>query len=432
MCGRFALALQADDVEQLDGYPALRVDQWVNRDRYVPRYNVAPRTHAPVIRRAQPQEPALVMHSMKWGLVPHWSKAEPPTLNTINARAENLQEGGGMWGSVKGRKRCVVLAQGYYEWLKKGSQRIPHFTRHKDQRLMLFAGLYDTVTLEGQSEPLWTFTIVTTAASSSFEWLHDRQPVILTSQDALDRWLDTSTQTWDPKLSRLLDPYNDSDIPLECYAVPKEVGKVGVQSPTFIEPVQNRKDGIEAMFSRQAKAAQQQQKSASRDTPSAPAAAGGKRKRESSPTEEKEDDKEKETGTSVSTTGPSSPGKRSEVKKDSIKHEDTVSSEEGNSDVEILPSGPSPSSLQSQSKRNETRRSKAAKPNTEKEEDDITTITITTTPTRSQQQMKKSATPSSPSSPRKNKKQEKTESSPSKSQSTPKITSFFAKSAQRS
>lgn len=193
MCGRFALALQvsnhssyfslnpsyfsikADDIEQLDGYPALRVDQWVHRDRYVPRYNVAPRTHAPVIRRAQPDEPALVMHSMRWGLVPHWSKAEPPTLNTINARAENLEEGGGMWGSVKGRKRCVVVAQGcvlgctpgwrsltltnlrrlrgthrYYEWLKKGSQRVPHFTRLKDQPLMLFAGLYDSVTFEGE------------------------------------------------------------------------------------------------------------------------------------------------------------------------------------------------------------------------------------------------------------------------------------------
>jgi putative SOS response-associated peptidase YedK len=49
---------------------------------------------------------------MRWGLVHHWSKAEPPTLNTINARSENLEEGGGMWGSVKGRKRCVVVAQG--------------------------------------------------------------------------------------------------------------------------------------------------------------------------------------------------------------------------------------------------------------------------------------------------------------------------------
>jgi len=127
------------------------------------------------------------------------------------------------------------------------------------------------------------------------------------------------------------------------YAVPKEVGKVGVQSPTFIEPVQNRKDGIEAMFSRQAKVSQ---KSASRDTPPAgPAAAGsGKRKRESSsPTEEKEEEKEKERVTSVSTIAPSSPAKRSKVKKEPIKHHDTVDSEEGNSYVEILLSDPSQS-----------------------------------------------------------------------------------------
>lgn len=127
------------------------------------------------------------------------------------------------------------------------------------------------------------------------------------------------------------------------YAVPKEVGKVGVQSPMFIEPVQKRKDGIEAMFSRQAKAAQQKT-AASRDT--SPAAAGsGKRKRESSsPTEVKEEEKEKENGISVSTTAPSSPAKRSKVKKDPIKHNDTADSgEERNSDVEILPSGPSSS-----------------------------------------------------------------------------------------
>lgn len=103
---------QPDEIEHLDGYPALRINNWLNRDNFIPRYNIAPRTHAPVIRRAQPGEPALVMHSMKWGLVPHWSKAEPSSLNTINARAENLEEGGGMWGSIKGRKRCVVVAQG--------------------------------------------------------------------------------------------------------------------------------------------------------------------------------------------------------------------------------------------------------------------------------------------------------------------------------
>ncbi|KAH9964931.1 hypothetical protein BC827DRAFT_1186316 [Russula dissimulans] len=328
MCGRFALALQADDVEQLDGgYPALRVDQWVHRDRYVPRYNVAPRTHAPVIRRAQPEESALVMHSMRWGLVPHWSKGEPPTLHTINARAENLEEGGGMWAGIKGRKRCVVVAQGYYEWLKKGAQRIPHFTRHRDKRLMLFAGLYDSATLDGQSEPLWTFTIVTMAASSSFAWLHDRQPVILTSQEALDRWLDTSTQTWDSKLNRLLEPHNDSDAPLECYAVPSEVGKVGTESPTFIEPVQKRKDGIEAMFMRQSKAA---------------AKSGGKRKRDPSPTTEEKPD----TPVTTATPAPLPAKKRANKDESDMTVVDVEAgtggdSVEGNhpSDVEIL-SGP--------------------------------------------------------------------------------------------
>ena len=183
---------------------------------------------------------------------------------------------------------------------------------------MLFAGLYDSATLEGehfvrcrarereadvsmpppgQSEPIWTFTIVTTAASSDYAWLHDRQPVILTSQDALDRWLDTSTQDWDPKLSRLLDPYTSTDSPLEwcvharavqnlltssnSYAVPQEVGRVGVESPTFIEPVEKRKDGIEALFSRQTATHK-----ASGSTSASPAARG-KRKREPSPLETK-------------------------------------------------------------------------------------------------------------------------------------------------
>ncbi|KAH9003841.1 DUF159-domain-containing protein [Lactarius hatsudake] len=366
MCGRFALALRADEIEQLDGYPALRIDRWVDRDHFVPRYNVAPRTRAPVIRRAQPGESALVMHSMKWGLVPHWSKAESPSLNTINARAENLEEGGGMWGSIKGRKRCVVVAQGYYEWLKKGTQRIPHFTRRKDRRLMLFAGLYDSATLDGQSEPLWTFTIVTTAASSDLAWLHDRQPVILTTQDALDRWLDTSTQTWDPKLSRLLDP--SSDTPLECYAVPQEVGRVGVESPTFIEPVERRKDGIEALFTRQAAKAS-----------SASPVGGRKRKREPS----------------VSHLD------RSEtITPELIDVDDTAdASEAADSDVEILPSESQPNMPRAKPKMTQGDSSRLH-------------------PARSSPAPKRKLKPGTPPSPRK-------KSKPAKP--TPKITSFFSK-----
>lgn len=86
---------------------------------------------------------------MKWGLVPHWSKHDDGNLNTINARAEALVEGGSMWGSIKGKKRCAIPCQGYYEWLKKGKERLPHFTKRNDGKLMLLAGMYDCVTLEG-------------------------------------------------------------------------------------------------------------------------------------------------------------------------------------------------------------------------------------------------------------------------------------------
>jgi len=156
-----------------------------------------------------------------------------------------------MWGSIKGKKRCAVLCEGYYEWLKKGKERFPHFTKQQNGNLMLLAGLYDCVTLEGQTEPLWTFTIVTTAANSEFSWLHERQPVILSTHEALETWLDTSGQTWTKELTKLVEPYHDQESPLTCYQVPKEVGKVGTESATFIEPVSQRKDGIQAMFAKQ-------------------------------------------------------------------------------------------------------------------------------------------------------------------------------------
>ncbi|TFK99812.1 hypothetical protein BDV98DRAFT_570195 [Pterulicium gracile] len=358
MCGRFALALSHRKIR--DGLARDRnfdeeLEEWIDEERLTRAFNIAPRSHAPVIRRrydarqstseledlAEPSEPAapsdanipastedpsddagepelpdpspapLVLHTMKWGVVPHWSKYEDTALNTTNARSENLVAGGGMWNSMKGKKRCVVVCQGYYEWLKKGRDKIPHFTRHKEpERLLLLAGLYDSVVLTGETEPLYTFAIVTTDAAKEFSWLHDRQPVILADKKAVDMWLDTgdtihtsasakspstgakptSTSTgakptstsnstakptskspastsaklrpnanhpplknggWTDALTELVKPYRENKAhPLDCYQVPKEVGKVGTESETFIHPVKNRKDGIEAMFGR--------------------------------------------------------------------------------------------------------------------------------------------------------------------------------------
>ncbi|TFY52553.1 hypothetical protein EVJ58_g9952 [Rhodofomes roseus] len=168
----------------------------------------------------------------------------------------------------------------YYEWLKKGKERLPHFTKRKDGKLMLLAGLYDRALLEGETEPLWTFTIVTTDANKEFQWLHDRQPVILPSIEALTKWLDTSPQKWTPDLTKLVQPYHDPETPLACYQVPKEVGKVGTESLTFIQPVAERKDGIQAMFAKQTASTSSQPSN------------GSKRKRSPSPPQPSNSDKQ--------------------------------------------------------------------------------------------------------------------------------------------
>ncbi|KIJ60430.1 hypothetical protein HYDPIDRAFT_98756 [Hydnomerulius pinastri MD-312] len=259
MCGRYALGLHRAQIRALPGYPQLDVGEWVDEDNFAPRYNIAPNSQAPVIRRrdAGPSDSEsgsnassdLVMQTMRWGI--QYGKEGSKGTHAINARSENLVEGVGMWNKFRGKNRCIVVCQGYYEWQTKGKDKLPHFTKHPDGQVMLMAGLYESAVKEGESRPTYTFAIVTTNASKALNWLHDRQPVILSSMDDINRWLDTSSQTWSFDLARLLRPWEDTKAPLQCYQVPKEIGKVGAESAKFIEPVANRKDGIQAMFAKQ-------------------------------------------------------------------------------------------------------------------------------------------------------------------------------------
>ncbi|WWC62979.1 uncharacterized protein I303_105577 [Kwoniella dejecticola CBS 10117] len=290
MCGRYALALSNEELyDSLEArLPRLFENgrpRWERaQDNRGGNYNVAPRQRAPVIRRDPQDGGRGLIETMQWGLVPHWTK-HPPTgpLNTINARSEGLLDAssGGMWHALKGYKRCIVPAQGYYEWLKKPSTKIPHFTRLPLDKsttvdhppLLFFAGLYDIVkyvepvqskfvpsddpsdTREayptGNPIPLATYTILTTVPSPDLRWLHDRMPVILTEwQDVYD-WLDLGeVKGWTEGkegTGRLLNSFEG----LDCYPVPTEVGKIGNNSPTFIQPVSERKDGIKSFFSKQ-------------------------------------------------------------------------------------------------------------------------------------------------------------------------------------
>lgn len=199
--------------------------------------------------RQGPTKPHYKLQSMKWGLIPFWTKRNPDypsLLKTINCRDDSLATPGGMWASMKARKRCIVVAQGFFEWLKTGpKERVPHYVKRKDGRLMLFAGLWDCVRYEEEEgpegqQPLYTYTIVTTDSNKQLKFLHDRMPVILEpGSEALWKWLDPGRSEWSKELQAILRPFEGE---LEVYPVSKDVGKVGNNSPSFIIPVASKEN----------------------------------------------------------------------------------------------------------------------------------------------------------------------------------------------
>lgn len=203
------------------------------------------------------------LQSAKWGLIPFWTKRPPDygsMLRTINCRDDSLAQSGGMWNTMKQRKRCIVVAEGFYEWLKKnnGKEKIPHFVKRKDGGLMCFAGLWDCVQYERDSmgneveaEKLYTYTVITTDSNKQLKFLHDRMPVILEAgSEEMRTWLDPGLNGWNKELQSMLKPFQGD---LECYPVDRAVGKVGNNSPSFVVPVDSKenKKNIANFFGKQ-------------------------------------------------------------------------------------------------------------------------------------------------------------------------------------
>ncbi|ORY65547.1 uncharacterized protein BCR38DRAFT_392022 [Pseudomassariella vexata] len=194
---------------------------------------------------SSPKEVRYKLQSMKWGLIPFWTKRNPDygsMMKTINCRDDSLAQGGGMWNTMKQRKRCIVVAQGFYEWLTKDGARekMPHFVKRKDGALMCFAGLWDCVQYEGDETKHYTYTIITTDSNKQLKFLHDRMPVILNNgSEELRTWLDPNRHEWSKELQSLLKPFEGE---LKVYPVSKDVGKVGNNSPTFIVPIDSKEN----------------------------------------------------------------------------------------------------------------------------------------------------------------------------------------------
>ncbi|KAL6854669.1 DUF159 domain-containing protein [Trichoderma novae-zelandiae] len=180
------------------------------------------------------------LQSMKWGIMPSWSRKKAASIpKAINCRDDSLRTHGGMWQSMKDRKRCVVVAQGFFEWLDVSTkEKVPHFVKRRDGRLMCFAGLWDSIDDEDTGAKSYTYAIITTNSNQQLRFLHHRMPVILDADSKdFQEWLHPAQRRWTKDLQSLLKPYQGD---LDIYPVSKDVGKVGRSSPSFIMPLSDK------------------------------------------------------------------------------------------------------------------------------------------------------------------------------------------------
>jgi putative SOS response-associated peptidase YedK len=222
VCGRYALYTETEQWPEAGiGWPLEDGFQWQ------PSYNVAPGTSAPVVVNLE--RPVVATHV--WGLVPYWAKDAKMGNRLINARAETVAEKPAFRAAIR-RRRCLVLADGFYEWRRQGRQKTPHFIRRRSRGLLTLAGLW-----ESWKKPdgglLRSFTIITTRPNRLLEPIHDRMPAIVIA-DAHRLWLHPEPR--DPaSLAELLVPFPEDE--LEAYEVSKLVNSPANDSSKCIAPV---------------------------------------------------------------------------------------------------------------------------------------------------------------------------------------------------
>ncbi|RAV00569.1 SOS response-associated peptidase [Paenibacillus sp. YN15] len=227
MCGRYTLIVTWEELMEMFG-----IEDAMDYPLILPRFNMAPTQMGPVIISHGGRNR---MGQLRWGLIPAWAKDEKIGFQTINAKAESLRDKPAFRTPFQ-RKRCLIPADGYYEWQQQGSVKQPYRIVVKDCPVFAFAGLYDTW-LSPDGKKISTYTIITTAANSLTEKLHPRMPVILPREHQKD-WLDSSASPAD--LTSLLVPYDSSR--MDLYPVSPAVGNVRNEGPELIHSYQPNKE----------------------------------------------------------------------------------------------------------------------------------------------------------------------------------------------
>ena len=220
MCGRFEIHSPIDIIAEIFGIAEWDIE-------YPPRYNIAPSQDILLVINDGKRK----LIKSRWGFVPSWSRDLNTGYRMINARAETVA-GSRTFKSAFGKQRCLVVADGFYEWRKEGTTRKPFYIRLKSHKPFGFAGLYNIWT-SPEGEQLYTSTIMTTDANELITPIHERMPVI-TPADKYDVWLDPTVQDGSA-LEGVLRPYPSGE--MECFPVTPKVNSFKYNSPENIKPL---------------------------------------------------------------------------------------------------------------------------------------------------------------------------------------------------
>lgn len=222
MCGRFTLKTPVETLAEVFEVPAVPALQ--------PRFNIAPSEALATVRVAE-KGAQRELAILRWGLVPSWADEPKVGNKMINARSETAATNGAFRSAFR-RRRCLVLADGFYEWQRQEKRKQPFYIRMKDESPFAFAGLWEV--WEGKDgRVLETCTVLTTEPNELMTPIHNRMPVILDQKD-YDLWLDPEMREAEP-LQALLRPYPEKK--MTAYAVSLLVNSPANDTPEVLEPV---------------------------------------------------------------------------------------------------------------------------------------------------------------------------------------------------
>lgn len=220
MCGRYTLTATPETIRALFRY--------AEQPNFPPRYNIAPTQPIAVVRLIDGQRHFALM---RWGLLPSWVKDPKKFTLLINGRGESAAQKPAFRAAMK-RRRCLIPADGFYEWKAIGSRKQPFYIRAKDGAPLAFAGLWETWT-GPNGEELDTAAIVTTEANKTLAPIHDRMPVVI-PPEAFDQWLDGATV--DAQAASALITPAQADL-FEAYEISTAVNRTANDNPKLIEPM---------------------------------------------------------------------------------------------------------------------------------------------------------------------------------------------------